>query len=636
MLQAVHGHSLMQPDEASNSDDVRVLRRALVAIRGGDSPPAPLGKGGEETPPSPRLERGEEREGDREAIPIELHDSGTALRFLSAYAASLPGKVCTLTGSERLKERPVRPLLEILEKLGAKITYLEREGFLPFRIEGCALRVPEEPITVPTEQSTQFASALLLIGLPVRTRIEAQNIETTQSESPYIEMTRALVRAYETEGEAGLLRYLEPDWSAAAFWMEYVALHGGEIVLAGLHSDSLQGDKRALELFRPLGVEAKETEQGMVLSRRTGDLPAAVAWDFSHCPDLYPAAAVTCHQLGVRLEATGLAALAHKESDRIASVKQMLATGGMYCVRSEGDHRIAMAAMAAGWQTDKPECADKSYPTFREHYYAVTGTDPVQPAVKLPVYEAGQPLPALIVPRKGINDEGKGKKHALYRLVSQATSPFVLFRDNDVLPPEAVPETDADMMILTLRMDGGDSLIERLQRAEYAAIQEVTVRTAKRGKAVMCSGANLQVRRERWLESWPELCPEIPSGDDMFLLQSFRRRGLKIAVADDPRYEAVVHPVKSWKGLLRQRMRWAGKAPRYRDRLILRYGAMVLTANLLQLLCPLVILVKFPIEWGLIKKRDRSVSLVDALLLELIYPFYVLVSLLGGLIRKRW
>ena len=180
------------------------------------------------------------------------------------------------------------------------------------------------------------------------------------------------------------------------------------------------------------------------------------------------------------------------------------------------------------------------------------------------------------------------------------------------------------------------SLLERLQIAEYAAIQQLTIDAAQKGKAVMCSGANLIVRRDRWLESYPDLHPEIPSGDDMFLLESFKRRGLNVAVLDDPQFEAIVRPHTSWRAFLHQRMRWAGKAPKYTDKDILRCGAMVVLANFLQLLCPLVLLVKFPIEYRLIKKRDASVSLFTALVLGICYPLYLFVSLIGGLFRRQW
>lgn len=253
----------------------------------------------------------------------------------------------------------------------------------------------------------------------------------------------------------------------------------------------------------------------------------------------------------------------------------------------------------------------------------------------------------IVVPRKGINDEGKGKKHALYRLISASTTEYIWMQDDDVVF-DSVEDTQSgyslefkgeDLLILPLRMESeseNPSLLERLQIAEYAAIQQLTIESAKRGKAVMCSGANLIVRRERWLESYPDLHPEIPSGDDMFLLESFKRRGLKIAVSEDRRYEAIVRPHISWKDFLKQRMRWAGKAPKYTDRDVLICGSIIFIANLIQLLCPVIILIKFPIEYHLIKKRDKSISFVIALLLEVLYPFYMLLSLIGGLCRKEW
>jgi len=185
-------------------------------------------------------------------------------------------------------------------------------------------------------------------------------------------------------------------------------------------------------------------------------------------------------------------------------------------------------------------------------------------------------------------------------------------------------------------MEGGNSLLEKLQIAEYAAIQELTMQTAKRGRAVMCSGANLLVNREEWLKSWPDLHSEIPSGDDMFLLESFRRRGLRIMALDRPDLTATIQAVPNLRALLRQRMRWAGKASHYTDRYIIRYGALVLLANLLQLVCPLVLLVKFPMEYRLIKKRDPKVSFAIALILEIVYPFYILLCIFGGCLRRSW
>ena len=248
----------------------------------------------------------------------------------------------------------------------------------------------------------------------------------------------------------------------------------------------------------------------------------------------------------------------------------------------------------------------------------------------------------LVVPRRGINDEGKGKKHALYRLISEAKTEYVWMQDDDVVlevKDERLEVKGVDLLILPLRMESESehpSLLERLQMAEYAAIQQLTIETAKQGHAVMCSGANLIAKRDRWLESYPDLHPEIPSGDDMFLLESFKRRGLKIAVSESEELTAIVRPHTSWSAFWKQRMRWAGKAPKYTDKDILCCGAIVLIANVIQVLCPMVLLVKFPIEYHLIKKRDKSVGFGTALLLEVVYPFYMLICLIGGLFRRRW
>ena len=253
----------------------------------------------------------------------------------------------------------------------------------------------------------------------------------------------------------------------------------------------------------------------------------------------------------------------------------------------------------------------------------------------------------IVVPRRGINDEGKGKKHALYRLISAAETEYVWMMDDDVAfdangklkSENGKVNVDSDLLILTLRMESENerpSLLERLQIAEYAAIQQLTIETAKRGHAVMCSGANLIAKRDRWLESYADLHPEIPSGDDMFLLESFKRRGLKIAVSESEEMTAIVRPHTSWRAFFRQRMRWAGKAPKYTDKDILRCGAVVLGMNLLQLICPLVLLVKFPLEYCLIRHRDKSVTFWTALFLEVVYPIYILCMLIGGLFRKRW
>ena len=488
-----------------------------------------------------------------EHLTLYLKNCGTALRFLEVHLEKrYPGEPITLTGDERLLERKGKP-------------------------------------------TSQTNSALLMHGVEV------------SDDSPYVEMTRRVIANYPNVP-------LEADWSAAAFWYEYMAVHRvnvetKELLLEGLTADSIQGDRVVADIFaKHFGVQTTFTPEGALI--KTGELPERhlVILDFTAYPDLFPAVALTCEKLGMELLATGTERLRYKESDRLEAVQK-------HEVRN--DHRIAMALMAADFPVtiEEQACIAKSYPNF---------------------------VPQHITPRKGVNDDNLGKKHALSKLIHVATSEYVWLHDDDVILPETTQTAvvlEGDLIILPLKMESehdNPSILELLQIAEYAAIQELTMRTAKAGRAVMCSGANLIVRREAWLACESDIHPEIPSGDDMFLLEAAKRRDLKIDAIDEPDFTAVVHPHTSWRAFFKQRMRWAGKAPHYTDCDIIRCGRLVAAANILQLLCPLIILIKFPIEYSLIKKREPHTEWYVALLLEIVYPFYLLVSLIGGLLSKAW
>ena len=486
----------------------------------------------------------------KKGVPLTLHlkNCGTALRFLQVHIAQCyPGEPITLTGDPRLMERDGKP-------------------------------------------TSQTHSALLMHGVEV------------EDDSPYVEMTRRVIAAYPNVP-------LEADWSAAAFWYEYIAIHGGSLFLEGLTPDSLQGDRIVADIYaKHFGVQTTFTPTGIEI--KSGALPMQhlCILDFSNTPDLYPSVALTCERLGITLQATGTERLRFKESDRIEAVR-------LHEVRN--DHRMAMALMCADYPVSIEEqaCIAKSYPNF---------------------------VPQHLTPIKGVNDDHLGKKHALSKLIHAATSEYMWLHDDDVVLPPACEKAvmlEGDLIILPLRMESlsdKPSLLEKLQIAEYAAIQELTMRMGKKDQAVMCSGANLIVRREVWLECEKELHPEIPSGDDMFLLEAVKRRGYKISVIDKPEYTAIVRPLTSWRAFFRQRMRWAGKAPKYTDRDIIRCGRIVAVANIFQILCPLIILVKFPIEYNLIKARVPQTKWYVALLLEILYPFYLLICLIGGLFRKSW
>ena len=407
---------------------------------------------------------------DQSPIILHLKNCGTALRFLQVHLAKCyPGEPITLTGDPRLMERDGKP-------------------------------------------TTQTTSAKILHG---------EIIPVEKDESPYITMSRRLAETYPNVS-------LERDWSAAAFWYEYIAIHGGSLFLEGLCKDSLQGDKIVADIYAQyFGVDTTFTQEGIEITSNQSRANHEAILDFSPYPDLYPSVHLTCERLGIKLKATGIDRLRFKECDRIEAVAK-------HEVRN--DHRMAMSLMAADYPVSIEEqtCIAKSYPNF---------------------------VPQHITPIKGVNDDNVGKKHALSKLIHAATSEYVWLHDDDVVLPPATQKAvvlEGDLIILPLRMESlskKPSLLEKLQMVEYTAIQALTMCTAKRGHAVMCSGANLIVKRDVWLACEPEIHPEIPSGDDMFLLEAVKQHGYKIAVIDTPDFTAVVRPQTSWRAFFRQRMR---------------------------------------------------------------------------------
>ena len=318
ILQAIHGDELM-PVSDSMPDDVRIMSEAIRRL------------------------------GERREARIDIGNCGTAMRFLTAYCAQLEGQITILDGVERMHHRPIGQLVDTLREIGADIEYIGTEGFPPLCIKGCALD-KQRIVTIHNPQSTQFVSALLLIGA---------NIQTDNT-SPYITLTRSLIQHYTTLHHSTPHYTIEKDWSSAAFWYEYVALHGGEIKLPGLHKESLQGDKVVADIFAYLGVHTEYNDEGIVIySSPLHSTPYTLHQDFASCPDLYPAVALTCERLGVTLHATGVESLPLKESDRLRAVAEH---------RTDADHRMAMALLIANYEVEDTACISKSYPQFIEQF----------------------------------------------------------------------------------------------------------------------------------------------------------------------------------------------------------------------------------------------------------------------------
>jgi 3-phosphoshikimate 1-carboxyvinyltransferase len=337
---------------------------------------------------------------------MDVGHAGTTMRFLAAFLAFRPEDKI-LTGSARMQERPIGPLVDALRKLGAEIAYLGREGYPPLMIFGRNAKFRDSEVVLPGNVSSQFVSALLLIGYrqPDGLRIRLQGEVLSR---PYIQMTLELLQNFGIgatwEGDtitvprqhlrAGTYS-VEADWSAASYWFCMAALtEGCEIRLHGLRPNSLQGDSVVADKMADLGVLAYWQKDVLVLTKR-GTVAQNIHWDFADCPDLAQGMIVAAAALGVEAHFTGLQSLRIKETDRIAALQQELAKFGMQLLEGEGkwwlsgqfmpqaptiatydDHRMAMAfaplaLRCPGLTILEPEVVNKSYPGFWKDLEAV-------------------------------------------------------------------------------------------------------------------------------------------------------------------------------------------------------------------------------------------------------------------------
>jgi 3-phosphoshikimate 1-carboxyvinyltransferase len=311
---------------------------------------------------------------------IDISDCGTAARFMTTYLACHEGE-WLLTGTERMKQRPMMPLIDSLRELGADIQYVENEGCLPLRIIGKPISGGE--VQIEMHQSSQFASSLLLAAPMWPKGLEMELVGELTS-LPYLEMTLAMMRHFGAEVERnGRTISVKPkpyqsnsfmvggDWSAASYWYEMAALSEEcEIRLRGLSMSSLQGDVVIVDWMKQLGVGSFVEKDAIVL-RKIPFEKQPLCFDFAAHPDLYPTMATTCAGLNVDATFTGLDNLALKESDRVKAMQIELAKMGNLPLRfcAHNDHRIVMAlaplALLCGSVSfDHSEVVEKSYPRF--------------------------------------------------------------------------------------------------------------------------------------------------------------------------------------------------------------------------------------------------------------------------------
>ena len=370
-------HGSTMPDNLSDCDDTRVMIRALTEM--------------------PDV--------------IDIRAAGTAMRFLSAYLSVASG-THLITGTDRMRQRPIRILVDALRTLGGRIDYAGEEGFPPLRITGGELTGSE--VSLPGGVSSQYISALLMIGATLPHGLVLRLAGDIVSR-PYIDLTLQLmcdfgaraewVSADSIAVEPGGYRdtpfLVESDWSAASYWYEIAAvllmkhremgmMDDVKLELRGLFEDSCQGDSHGAELFARLGVRTEYVSQGIVISRGEASVPYMEA-DLVDMPDLAQTFVVTCCLMGIPFRFTGLQSLKIKETDRIhALVTELRKLGyvvrseqdcilywegercvpdGRPCIDTYEDHRMAMAFAPACFLfpdlcVNHPEVVTKSYPGY--------------------------------------------------------------------------------------------------------------------------------------------------------------------------------------------------------------------------------------------------------------------------------
>ena len=332
---------------------------------------------------------------------VDIMAAGTSMRFLTAFYSTQPGTKI-MTGTERMKNRPIHLLVDALRQLGADITYLEKKGFPPLKIKGNPLKGGK--LQLNGSISSQFITALLLIAPTLQEGLVLDLLGEIASK-PYINMTLALMNqcgakaqwvnehtlSVEPQPYQPTAITVEYDWSAASYWFEMVALgKNAEILLRGVRLASLQGDAKGAAHFKELGVNCKENAEGLLLTK-SGYIAETLHIDFTEIPDLAQTFVVTAALLGVPFHFTGLQTLRIKETDRIAALIEELGKLG-YDIQSKGDsemiwdgskkqkdiqpeihtyedHRMAMAfAPAAIYHPElvinEPMVVTKSYPNY--------------------------------------------------------------------------------------------------------------------------------------------------------------------------------------------------------------------------------------------------------------------------------
>lgn len=335
---------------------------------------------------------------------IDIHHAGTAMRFLTAYFACQPGRVVTLTGSERMKERPIKFLVDALRTLGAEIDYQEKEGYPPLQITG--KKITENKVSIDASVSSQYISALMLIAPSLENGLEI-TLTGNKTSQPYLQMTVDLLTELGVEVDFSETKIVikplrekpekidfavESDWSSASYFFNAVAFSpiGTTLKLSNFFRKSKQGDAILPELFKHFGVETSFENDFISIKKATQNYPESFQLNLQDNPDLAQTLVVCCFGLNIPCEFTGLHTLKIKETDRLQALKIEISKLGGKCeitnssfilksnsdfsienpvsISTYNDHRMAMAIATLSLlfpiKIEDKEVVEKSYPDF--------------------------------------------------------------------------------------------------------------------------------------------------------------------------------------------------------------------------------------------------------------------------------
>jgi 3-phosphoshikimate 1-carboxyvinyltransferase len=338
---------------------------------------------------------------------VDIHHAGTAMRFLTSYYSIQDGKTTILTGSKRMKERPIKNLVTALQNLGVEIEYLENEGFPPLKIKGRKITQPK--VDVPANISSQFITSLLLIAGKLENGLEINLVGEVTSRS-YIEMTLDILTKLGiqnsfientikvepfTNDHASVINYeVESDWSSASYFYSFAALGRKTIQLKSFYKESTQGDSAIANIYEEFfGIKTifMEEEHKLTLQPDPNfQFPEKIVLDMNNCPDIAQTLCVTASALKIPFEISGLGTLRVKETDRLLALHNELKKLGTeteftdltiksisfgepednISIKTYQDHRMAMSfapfCLIKELNIEEEDVVEKSYPMFWE------------------------------------------------------------------------------------------------------------------------------------------------------------------------------------------------------------------------------------------------------------------------------